>query len=56
MRGRRCQVQRELSDEGKVIRLGYGAYARAEISRLSNIGPYSPAMDLARHRVKCSTN
>ena len=27
---------RELTDEGKLIRLGYGAYARAEISPLTN--------------------
>jgi hypothetical protein len=27
---------RQLTDEGKLIRLGYGAYARAEISRLTN--------------------
>ncbi len=27
---------RELTEEGKLIRLGYGAYARAEISPLTN--------------------
>lgn len=27
---------RQLTDEGKLIRLGYGAYARAEISSLTN--------------------
>jgi Family of unknown function (DUF6088) len=27
---------RQLTDEGKLIRLGYGAYARAEISPLTN--------------------
>src|ERR1700733_2987698 len=39
---------RQLTDEGKLIRLGYGAYGRAEISRLTN----QPMLVAARNDVR----